>query len=68
MGIFGEEVMFDLLTVAKAYEMLHSPEITKNLNAESYLELCQAAGYGEEASKKAACEWGLKRLRNDLPM
>lgn len=59
--------MFDLLSVAKAWERLHSPDIS-GMDTENYLQLCKDAGYSEEVSQKAACNWGLQRLRADLPV
>ncbi len=66
-GQFAEEIAFDLLSTAQAWRMLHDPATVGNLNAEAYLDLCLDAGYGREASEKAAGEWALRRLRQDLP-
>jgi len=67
-GPFAEMLLEDLLGTARAWEMLHDPEVTGGLDTEAYLGLCLAAGYSQTASQKAAKEWGLKRLRRNLPM
>lgn len=56
----------DLLNVAKAWEMLHDPRVTRNLDTEAYMGLCEQAGYGVDAVQAAGQEWGLKRLRAGL--
>jgi len=58
--------MFDLLHVAKAWEMLHNPEITSYLDTDAYFELCQSAGYSKEAAEKAAAAWAFQRLRKNM--
>ncbi len=56
------------LAYVEAYEMLHDPEVVGKLNTEAYLDLCLAAGYGKEASERAARDWGVNRLRKNLPV
>lgn len=67
-GAFAELVLTDLMKVGRAWDMLHDPEIVGALNMEEYLDLCLEAGYSQEASQAAAKEWGLKRMRKDLPV
>ena len=67
-GAFAKDVLFDSLNVVQAWEMLHDSNVVGNLNTEEYYDLCLAAGYSEEASQRAARDWGLKRLRKDLPV
>ncbi|MBX9682123.1 MAG: hypothetical protein K2X38_25475 [Gemmataceae bacterium] len=66
-GQFAQDVLWDCLHGAKAWESLHDPQVTQNLDMEGMLNLCLAAGYGQEASEKTAREWGLKRMSKDLP-
>lgn len=47
--------------------MLHDPQVAGELNAEAYLELCRAAGYGEEESQRAATKRAEARMDRDLP-
>jgi hypothetical protein len=54
------------LNTARAFKMLHDPEYVGNLNTEAYLDLCLAAGYSQEASEKAAADWGFKRIKSGL--
>ena len=67
-GPFAEMVLFDLLSVAKAWEMLHDAETVGKLDTEKYLDLCLAAGYSREASERAARDWGAERLRKVLDL
>ena len=60
-------ILDDGLNAAMAWGMLHNPEVARELTTESYLELCKAAGYGEDASQRAAKEWGFKRIAAGLP-
>jgi len=61
-------VLFDLLSVAQAWKMLHDPEVVGRMETEKYLDLCLAAGYSQEASERAAREFGLERLRKGLDL
>lgn len=61
-GAFYQELSFAGLGRAKAWEMLHDPKITGQLNTESYMQLCRDAGYSENAVQKAGNRWANKRL------
>ena len=49
-----------------AWEVLHDPDKAAHLTAEQVLEQCRRAGYGEEASQKAATRHGFERLKQGL--
>lgn len=61
-------VLSDLANVKRAWQALNDPKIVGGLNTEQYLELCLAAGYSQEVSEKAACDWANKRLESGLPI
>lgn len=61
-GAFREELLFDGLSVAKAWDMLHDPKIVGKMNAEAYMNLCRDAGYSEYAVQKAGTAWQNKIL------
>jgi hypothetical protein len=67
-GAFAEEVLFDALSTAKAWEMLNDPKIVGPLNTEEYFDLCIDAGYSKESAGQAAKLWAQKRLAKDVPM
>jgi hypothetical protein len=55
-----------LLDTAKAWEMLHDPDIVPNLKADPFYELCLRAGYSEDAAQKAATAHANHRLDRNL--
>lgn len=61
-------LMEDGMGYIQAWKMLNDPDVVGHLDMEEYKKLCLDAGYSEEASEKAAADWGLRRLRKDLPM
>lgn len=65
-GQFAQDVLWDCLHGAKAWETLHDRDALRGVDMEGMLELCLAAGYSREASEKAAREWGLKRMEKDM--
>lgn len=67
-GAFAEMLLMDGLSVAKAWDVLHDPETASQLDTEQYYETCLAAGFSKAAAEKAACDWGLQRLRSDRPV
>jgi hypothetical protein len=64
---FEESVLFAALEKeVSAWDILHDPKASGELNAEQVLELCIQAGYGEEAAQKAAVRRANQRLDRDL--
>lgn len=59
--------MFECLETARAYSMLHDPQVAPNLRAEQFLELAKRAGYSEDAAQKAATAHANRRLDQELP-
>ena len=60
-------MLFGALQTAKAWEMLHDPNVGGKLNADQFLELCKEAGYSEEQAQKAATRRANQRLDQGLP-
>lgn len=65
-GAFFEELAFAGLKVAKAWDMLHDPEVTKHMKSADYMNLCRDAGYAEEEVQRAGNQWANMRLDRDL--
>lgn len=65
-GAFFRELSLAGLRIAKAWEMLHQPEITRNMDTLSYVELCKDAGYSDEAAQRAGTRWANMRLDRGL--
>jgi hypothetical protein len=59
-------LLFAGLNVAKAWAMLHDPEVTRTLKTDAYMQLCRDAGYHEDAVQKAGTAWANKRLDAEL--
>lgn len=57
----------EALETAIAWNHLHDPKVSAELNAEGILDLAKAAGYSEEAAQKMAAIRGFKRLEHNLP-
>ena len=58
--------MFAGLKIAKAWEMLHDPEIVKHMNTEGYMSLHRDAGYSEDEVQRAGNAWANMRLDKGL--
>jgi hypothetical protein len=67
-GAFAMLLMEDGQKYINSWKLLHNPEVVGNLNMEEYLDLCLDAGYSQEASQRAAKDWGLKRLRKGVEL
>ena len=61
-GQFREDVAFEALNTAKAWDMLHDPEVTRDMRTTDFMDLCRRAGYGEDATQKAGKSWANGRL------
>ncbi len=67
MTPFEEDVLADCLEQAETWRLLHNPTVTGPMTADEFYEMCKAAGYGEEASQKAARLRAYERMKKDLP-
>lgn len=54
--------MFRGLKIAKAWDMLHNPEVVKHMNTASYMALHRDAGYAEADVQRAGNAWANARL------
>lgn len=55
-------LMYSGIKLARAWDMLHDPEVVKHLNSGAYMALHRDAGYSEEDAQKAGNMWANKRL------
>jgi hypothetical protein len=53
------------LDIAKAWELMHDPQVAGNLDTEQYMELCKQAGYTEAETQKAGTRWAAARLERN---
>ena len=58
--------MYRGLKGAKAWAMLHDPEIVKHLDTAAYMSLYRDAGYSEDEVQKAGNAWANMRLDSGL--
>jgi hypothetical protein len=59
-------VLFDLLHTAKAWEMLHDPEIAGMCSPDEFLDLAKAAGCSEDEAQKAASNHAWAKMQKDV--
>ena len=55
------------LVAARAYEMLHDPELGPRIDMEGTLKLALRAGYSQPEAQEMARLQGLERMRRDEP-
>jgi len=58
--------MFAGLKIAKAWSMLHDPQVVGNLDSKVYMELYRDAGYSEEQVQYAGNSWANMRIDRGL--
>jgi hypothetical protein len=61
-GEFRRELVFRGLKLARAWDMLHDPQVVKQLNTVNYMNLCRDAGYTEAEVQKAGNVWANSRM------
>lgn len=61
-GEFRKNLLFEGLKLARAWAMLHDPEVVKHLNTVAYMSLCRDAGYSEAEVQNAGNAWANSRL------
>lgn len=54
--------MYSGLKLARAWDMVHDPEVVKHLNTASYMALHRDAGYSEADVQSAGNAWANQRL------
>lgn len=52
--------------MAKAWDMLHDPEVGGQMETDDFLELCVNAGFTQKEAKKAALKRANDRMDRDL--
>lgn len=61
-GEFRLNLMYSGLKLAKAWAMLHDPEVVKHLDTAAYMSLHRDAGYSEDSVQKAGNMWANRRM------
>lgn len=61
-GEFRRDLLYRGLKLARAWSMLHDPEVVKHMDTEAYMALHRDAGYSEAEVQRAGTLWANKRL------